>query len=363
MPIVGAPDLEQTFGTAHAALALVVFLVPGLIALAVEPAIFLLADRYPRRWFIRTGVAVMAAGVFVAAAAPGPWTFSLALSIVWIASGVSSSLAQATLVDRWPDQRGKTLARWTLWSLGGDLVAPALLAVLALAGFGWRVGLALVGALLFAWFVALVLLRDPDDTKGPPVEDEQTPSLLEALRDALKDRVLVGWLFGATLCDLLDEILVVFASLHLRIELGAGPVWQDAVIASMMIGGALGLFVLEKLLRVRSERWLLAASAIGTVVTYVPWLAAPTPWLSMLLALPVGAFSSVLYPLTAAQAYARRPDASGSVLAAGHLFTPLGLAFPFALGAIADATGTTVALALLALQPLGLLVLVATTRR
>ena len=82
-----------------------------------------------------------------------------------------------------------------------------------------------------------------------------------------------------------------------------------------------------------------------------------------LLAIPVGMFVGPLYPLAAAQAYACRPNASGSVLAAGHLFTPLGLALPFAIGALADAAGTTAALAVLVVQPLGLLVLVAVTRR
>jgi hypothetical protein len=50
------------------------------------------------------------------------------------------------------------------------------------------------------------------------------------------------------------------------------------------------------------------------------------------------------------------------VLAAGHLFTPLGLALPFLVGSVADHAGTTAALALLVAQPLGLTILVATTR-
>jgi hypothetical protein len=79
--------------------------------------------------------------------------------------------------------------------------------------------------------------------------------------------------------------------------------------------------------------------------------------------LPVGACAAPLYPLAAAQAYARAPNASGAVLAAGHLFTPLALALPFLVGSVADHAGTSAALALLAAQPLGLVVLVAVTRR
>ena len=52
-----------------------------------------------------------------------------------------------------------------------------------------------------------------------------------------------------------------------------------------------------------------------------------------------------------------------SVLAASHLFTPLGLALPWLVGALADAAGTTAALAVLAIQPLGLLLLVGGSSR
>jgi hypothetical protein len=68
----------------------------------------------------------------------------------------------------------------------------------------------------------------------------------------------------------------------------------------------------------------------------------------------VGATAVPLYPLAAAQAYAALPGRSGAVLAAGHLFTPLALALPFALGLAADRWGIVAALALLVAQPIGL---------
>ena len=205
---------------------------------------------------------------------------------------------------------------------------------------------------------------DADDAPASASDDDDTArtSLLAALREALRDKLLVAWLFGTTLCDLLDEILVVFASLHLRVELRASPLWQSAVVVALVIGGALGLVACDVLLRRWSERVVLVISAIGTVVCYVPWLLAPTPLVSALLMLPVGACAAPLYPLAAAQAYARQPEASGAVLAVGHLFTPVALALPFLVGLVADHAGTATALALLVAQPLGLVVLVAATR-
>lgn len=336
------------------------FVVPGVLALIVEPLIFLLADRYPRRWFIRGGVAAMAVAAVGAALSRGPITLTLAIGLLWIATGSASALAQATLVDARPDARASVLARWTLSSSIGDFIAPGLFATLAAVGLAWRSAFAIVGSLLALWCALLCVVPIAE---GAHDDDDDEPGLLASLRGAITDRVLVAWLFGTALCDLLDEILLVFASLRLRVELGAGPFWQTAVTAAFVAGSTIGLVLLDRLLRLRSERYLLVAASVGTLVCYVPWLVAPTPLASVILAVPVGLCSAPLYPLAAAQAYARRPNASGSVLAASHLFTPLGLALPWLIGALADAAGTTVALAVLVVQPIGLLVLVALSRR
>jgi MFS family permease len=365
VPIVGAPDIERSLGAAHATLALVMFVVPGVFALVVEPLLFLLADRYPRRWFIRGGVGAMALGSFGAAVAPGPVTLSLAFCLMWCATGVATGLAQATLVDASPDARGRTLARWTLWSLGGDLMAPALLAGLAIVGGTWRVAFVIVGGLLALTCIQL-LVTPLDDVRGDHEDEEDSATkrgLFATLRDVMTDKLLLAWVFGCALCDLLDEILVVFASLHLRAELGASAVWQSAVVGAFMVGGAIGLVALDRLLRVRTERWLLVAACVATIVSFVAWLAAPSLVLSLVLAVPVGIASTPLYPLAAAQAYAARPEQSGAVLAASQLFMPMGLALPWLIGLVADAAGTYVALALLVAQPAGLIALTWRTAR
>jgi hypothetical protein len=92
-------------------------------------------------------------------------------------------------------------------------------------------------------------------------------------------------------------------------------------------------------------------------------MVAPTPLWCAILMVPVGACGAPLYPLASAQAYAARPESSGLVLAASHLFTPLGLAIPFVLGAIADVAGTQVALAALLVQPVALCILAIRIRK
>ena len=350
---VSAPDIERTFGIAHATATSVLFLVPGIIGVVVEPYLFVLADRHPRALFVRLGTAGMALGALGAALSPGPLALGLSLALLYVAIGVASGLAQAALIDRDPEQRARTIARFTLLALAGDLAAPALLAGLSLVGASWRTGYAIVAAALAAWTLALAVAPFPEAPRSPDA-DEASAGVIATLRAALADRPLLAWLFAMALCDLLDEIFVVLAAIHERDDLAGGPLAQSAVVAAFVIGGALGLAALERLLALRDERALLRWIAPACAVAYVGWLVAPNALASIALAAPVGATAAPLYPLASARAYARRPGSTATVLAASHLFTPLGLAFPFALGVIADHAGTPVALATLVVQPLAL---------
>lgn len=337
------------------------FVLPGVFAMVVEPLVFLYADRYPRAWFIRGGATVLALSAFAAAIAPHPVVLSIAVCFAWVATGASVALAQATLVDGTPDQRGRTMARWTLLSSLGDFAGPLIVGGLALVGLGWRASYVVIGAALAVW-AAITWATPFADARGAEDDEEAAPGVLAALRDALRDRVLVAWLFGVALCDLLDEILVVFATIHVREQLGGGTLVQSAVVGAGMVGSTLGLVWLERLLVRHGETKLLVWFGSACAVAFVAWILAPTAWASIALMVPVGAFASPLYPLAAAQAFARRPEQSGTVLAAGHLFTPLGLALPWLVGLVADHAGTFVALGLLIIQPLGLVALALLTR-
>lgn len=346
VPSGGAPQIQRAFGLSYAQTELVLAVVPGIVGFIVEPLLFLLADRYPRHWFVRGGLAGMAVASFAAALAPGPVTLAAALAVWFVATGASASIAQATLVDRAPDRRARTIARWGLLSFAGDLAAPLLLGAL---GGNWRIAFVVVGGLLAVW--AILATATPFTAT---VEQEDSVPLRQALRDALRDRVLLLWLLATALCDLLDEILVVLASLHLRDDLGASIGWQTAVVAALGVGGALGLALLDRLLARTTERRLLVACGLACAACYAAWLASPTPLVAVIGMLPVGMTAAPLYPLAAAQAYARCPGRSGVVLAMSHLFTPLGLALPWLLGMVADRAGMLVALSLLLVQPLGL---------
>jgi len=369
VPSGGAPDIERALRLSHTATAAVLFVVPGLVQLVLDPIVFVLADRFGRARAVRGGMAVMAVTSLVAAIAPGPITLACALSLWGVATGAAVSFTEVTLLDHTgpgagsdgaPEHRARTMARWSLMGMIGDFAAPALLGALAVvsARDTWRVAFAIVGGLLAAWTIALMLRAFP---AAPDTADEDEPSLWQAVRDAVRDRALLGWLFGMALCNLLDETLVVFASLHVR-ALGASAAGQSVTVGVFVAGGAIGLVILDRLLRRISEHRLIVWAGGACAVAFAAWLAAPTVWLSTALIFVVGATAAPLYPLACARAYARRPGRAGVVMVASHLFAPFALALPWLLGAIADRAGVPAALAVMIAEPIGIVALALATR-
>lgn len=359
VPSGGAPDIERSLGLSHAGTAIVLFLVPGVVQLVLDPIWFLLAERFGRAWLVRAGLATMAATQLAAAIAPGPATLAAALSLWGVATGAAVSLTELTLVDLWPDRKARTMARWTLLALVGDFAAPLVLGALAVLAPGaeaWRVAFAAIAAMLAVWTI-VVSLRPFPSAAAAAADDE--PSLWQATREALRDRVLIGWLFGCALCNLLDEILIVFASIHVRDQLGATAAEQSVLVGAFIAGGAIGLVALDWLLTRHTEHRLMIAAGIACTAAFAAWLAAPTVWSSVALMVVVGVTAAPLYPLATAQAYARCPGRSAVVLVVSHLFAPFALAVPWLLGWVADRAGTLTALALLAAQPVGLVALAA----
>ncbi len=350
MPSVASADIRVGLGTSYTVILGALFAAPAAVALVVEPVLFVLADHYPRRWFVSGGLFAMALAAFAAAAAPSaPW-LAAAVAVAWVGSGSGVALSQATLVDARPRERERVLARWTLLGEVGDLGAPLLLAMLGAVGLGWRSAYVVVGAL--ALVLAVLLARRPfPPRRSPPDGGDEASGPLASIALALRNPALLLWLGASALCDLLDEVVVVLASLHMRDDLGVGPVERSFVLGAGVAGAIAGALLADRLLARVAPLRLLLASSVACATVYVGWLFAPGPWLGAVLFATVGATAAPMYPIAVAQAYAALPHRSGAVNAAGHLFTPFALALPWALGAVADAEGVRIALALLLAQP------------
>ncbi|MEZ4339284.1 MAG: MFS transporter [Sandaracinaceae bacterium] len=352
---VGAPDLQRDFGVDYTATALALFVVPTLVGAIVEPPLLVLADRGHRKAFVCGGLAAM--GLASVAAGLSPWFFGFAIALtVWfVANGLSVGVAQALVVDDAEDSPEQPMLQWVLAGTLGDLAAPALCAGLGAIGFGWRGAFVASGVAVCAYALVLATQRFPEAN-----DDDDEPSLRDAVRRALSNRRLLLWLGGSWLCVMLDELFVVFGSLHLREALGADLATRSLVLAVDVAGGLVGLAVARRHLTSAPPSRTLAASAAICLASYAAWMAAPTIELSVVLAFVIGAADAPLYPLAHAQAFRALPGEPGLVQAAGVIFTPLDLALPLVLGALADAFGPLAALAGLALQPLLLLVLAGT---
>jgi FSR family fosmidomycin resistance protein-like MFS transporter len=353
---LAAPEIQAEHGLRYATAALVLFVLPQLAGLLLEPPLYLLADRYPRKPFVVGGLVAMGTGLVLAAVSAGPWTLTASLALAFVGSGLGVNLSQATLMDARTGDRERLMARWALMGTIGDLGTPVLLGALAAASFGWRVACALIGTLIVAYALLLVPVRFPD-AAGDEGSEEEEPPVREALRAALRNRRLTTWLFGAWLCNLMDEIFVTFAALHLDRALGASAETRALLLGGLLAAEIAGLALTERLLARLEPLALLRAASAACAVAYAGWMAAPGVASSAVLLAVVGFCSAPLYPIAQAQVYRALPGASGMANALGALFTPLDLVLPLLLGVVADRLGLPAALSVLALQPVGLFVI------
>jgi len=90
IPAVASPDLQREFGVSYGMAAGWVLTAFGLLAVIVEPPIFVLADRYPRRWFVCGGLGALGAVCVAAGFAPSYGWLLVALLLFGPASASSS---------------------------------------------------------------------------------------------------------------------------------------------------------------------------------------------------------------------------------------------------------------------------------
>ncbi len=360
MPTIGAPGLQSEFEIRYSTAAFLIFTGPLFVSWLLEPPLFLLADRTRKKLFVCGGLFAMGVIDLVVGLAGSFYVVAGALLLSGVASGSGVSLAQATLMDLYPEDRERVMTRWVFMGAAGDMTAPALFWVLGVFALGWREAFLATGLVIVAYAAWMVTRAFPEP--GRPAEAAAEVGVREALRAAFRDRPLLLWLFAAWLCSLMDEILVAFGALHLRDNLGADSTTRAVILMALMGGAVVGVAILHRLLARFTPLFLLAWACVGTIVSYTAWLFVRDPMASGVWIFFTGVFEGCLYPLAKAQAYRALPGRSGMLNAMAHLFTPLDVVLPLLLGLLADRFGLLPVLALLLAQPIGLLA-IATTRR
>lgn len=356
----GAPEVLAQFTltpgqaagwTLFAVLALGTFLEPPLLAFA--------QGRRARPMML-AGLAGMGLVCLVAALAPSYGVLLAALLFYGPASGVGVHLAEAALMTARPHDREATLARWMLAGLIGDLLGPAAIAASVFLGYGVRGALLAAAAIAFAqtW----VAYRAHADIEEDDEEEEHVP-LAAAVREAFACRPLLGWSLVTLVCALLDELLVAFGALHLEANLGATPSQRAVTFAAWVMGGVVGTVLLERLGPKASTNRLLWLTGVGSGLGYLLWLVAPG-WASATAALAVsGMFSAAHYPLLTARTYAALPHRPSTVAALNSFVGLLDIFPPLLIAWVADTTSVWVAVAVLGLQPVGVMIAAALSAR
>jgi MFS family permease len=363
LPVAGAPALQHELFGSFAALSFVVFTAPQLVSFVLEPPILLFASRFARARAIGCGLIAYGLALLFAAAAGRAWLFAVAWTLVWIASGVACAGAQAELMDREHQHRERAMAEWTLAAAVGDLLGPLLLAAAAVSAHGFRLAWVVSAAAFLAWGLLMQrrsrnpaeLLRAASSDESFDADTAGALSFRMLLTRARENPRLVAWLFGTTLCSLMDETLVAFCALWMRARFGSDSAVTLGVVA-LMLGGFVGLLILHRLLLSLDPRSLLLGSCIGSALALGAWLLAGTPLQAAAALTVLGACAAAHYPLAQAAAYRALPSSSSTVAALSQLFGPVDLLIPVAIGLLADRFGLDFALLGLLVQPLGLTV-------
>jgi len=389
--VVAAPDIEREQALGHGAYALFIFALPFLGSALLEAAAALIAERCSRRRLVGWGLMACGAALALCALSANGVLLALGLTLAGAASGLACTAGQIELVARHPGGRERAMTRWVLCGGIGDVLTPVFVALVLHLGGSYRAAFAATA--LWTLLHALSVLRTKpahanDAASTPPArdaapasdsepyveasepaedaedaEDAAAAPLLEALRASLSNGRLWLALVGCNLCLFLDEVVVAFAALHAETALGASPSAAVACVGGGAIGSVLGAAYTDRLLsRVAPDR-LLSGSACAALAALLAVLLAPDPlWLGLAL-LVLGAAAAPHYALLKAKAYAAVPGRPGLVNALSQVFVTIEIGAPLLLGALADRYGLTLALACLAIQPLGVLLVLLIQRR
>ena len=327
-------DLGLTYAQAGTVLAAIApgALVGGVFAYA--------ADRCSRRLIAGGGAFGFALSLAMFAGGRSFAVLVVAGFVMGLASTAMVDGAEVALVELAGDDLRRYLARSNLLATAGDLLGPALIAAVVVAGLSWRVAFA-VGAVLMALYgVALSTAPlPPPAANGGDGDDRGRPGLGDVLRDP------AVWAIGliGLLMTPFDEALVGFTIALLEQERGASGPTATVVAIVGVIGGVLAFTVLARRFEeVDDDRlllrsmWLMSVAAVAIAV--VPVLA-----LVAVAGLLVSVGLSLGWLAVQHRSLTLRPGQVGTTKAVLNAIEFTGFWIPVAIGAIADRAGLTVA--------------------
>ena len=354
---IGLPLANKQLGLDYTQVGLL-FGIGALASLLLDPFINLLSDRHTKRYWILGGLLLLGASFALMA---GTHDFVLLLgtfALIYVSDSAAIGLAEAELIDQNPQESARTMTRWTIMASIGDLLGPILVSLILIQVAGWSrlCWIACIACLTMAGILAVQ--RFPRPVQNDNEEDTPPVRLFDGLREALRDTELVRWTILSLIPMMVDEIFIIYATFYLRDVLSVNTGTIGILIAIHMIGGFLGLFVLDRVLlqRITPERLLtwLALLVIASMVGFLTLRS--TLWAGVMLFF-LGVGVAGLYPIATAEAYKRFPGRSGTVRAVASLGAPFEVVLPYITGFVASRFGVVASLCLLGTAPLLILLL------
>lgn len=372
--VVALPQLRNAVGLSYEQIGLL-FTFGALTSLVFDPVLSVLSDHFPKRLPMLVGMVILA-GCYVLAGFAGTFaTLAVAFALLWPAVSTAVDLAQLMLIDLRPSASGHTMARWTLLSGVGDLLAPLTVAVFLALQLGWSALCLLAGGLwlgsaLLNWLShsrSMPMTAEAADSRTPEAaeaaedqaDDGEKLPLLAVLRSALGNRLLLRWVLIGTMASMLDEIFLGFAGLALSDVRHVPAGLVSLALLANLIGSMLGLVLLERALGRFGQRMgprLLPWYATVALVGMVGFLLAPWVPLAVAALFLVGLGASGWYPTAMAAAYDTQPGRPGLVRAVTTLGAPFETVLPGIVGVLAGRFGLPVGIAFLGLAPIVVLV-------
>ena len=272
---------------------------------------------------------------------------------VWgLASDAFISGTEVTLVQLYPDDLAPVLGRVNAYGAIGDLLGPLTLAGAVGIGLGWRSVFVLGGGLMLLYAVALAVQKFPKSgATAPP--SEAVAGIVAVARDrGILVLAVVDALYG-----LLDEPFQGFSIAYFERVRGLDPVVATAIIAAWVIASIVGFWIVPVFSSRFPAQPLLLGFAGFIAVAVVTLVFAPLVPVQALGAVGFGFGGAVFYSVLQANLLGAQPERAGTVRAVVSTIGLVGDGFPALVGLVVDAHGLTAGLAVYAVVPLIMLVL------
>jgi MFS family permease len=353
--IIALPLLRDRLGLSYAQAGFL-FTAAALSGMVIDPFINLFSDRGPKKAWVLGGLLLLALTSALMGIVASYPLLVLTFMVWFPANGAGVGLAQAALIDFSPGTGTRTMTRWTMLSSVGDFLSPLVVAAFVVFGLGWPALSWFAGALWLLAAMLLLPLRFPArsaELEADEDEDVEKLSVWASLREALRDPLLLRWSALTLIPNMLDELFLGFVSLYLHDVLHLSEAWVALLATLQMAASFLGLLLLDRVLKrrklapVRTLFWL----SLVTLVGIAGLLIFHVLWCTIVALLLINFSCAGWYPLTQAEAYARRPASSGEVRVVISLGAPLEMLLPGAVGLLSASFGILVGLGLLGLAP------------